>query len=255
MFAVGRGMGYNAPMNIEWWMLDGAIGLILLIAIIRGAAKGIGDTLLRLLGMAGSLGLSYLYMGKVADYLSVSPVQSTIHKHIYMIVMTRILGGTDVDPDKGISSDEIISNFVGKPQTDPYAEAMPKTLGGVINDLADKTANAAATRLTDVCISILSILVIVLAVWLVMCIIRAIYRHGRKHSVLLRLSDRILGMAFGLVRGLILSFLAAAALIPATAWLAPDKVGEVLAALDQTYVAGTLYDINPVMLLIQHFMG
>ena len=90
---------------------------------------------------------------------------------------------------------------------------------------------------------------------LVMTIIRFIYKHARSSSVLIRLSDRILGMAFGVVRGLILSFLAAAALIPATTFFAPEKVPEMLSAMDQTYLAGMLYDLNPVMLIVQHFFA
>lgn len=243
-------------MTIEWWMLDGAIGLILLVAVIRGAARGIGDTFLRLLGLAAGFGLAFMYSDRVAAYLSVSPVQKRLHDHMYSIVRNYIMGGSaDPDPEAAISSTDIINNFVGNIKEDPYAEAMPKTLGSVVNDLADKTANVAATRLTDVCISILSVLVIILAVWLVMAIIRLIYKTGRKNSVLIRFSDRILGMAFGVVRGLMLSFLAAAALIPATTFFAPDKVPEMLAALDQTYVAGTLYDMNPVLLIVQHFLG
>lgn len=243
-------------MNIEWWMLDGAIGLILLVAVIRGAVRGIGDTMIRILGLGAGLGLSFLYSGKVADYLSVSPVQAKIHEHMYTIVREYIMGGApDPEPGAGDSQTEIINNFVGNNQPDPYAEAMPKTLGAVVNDLADKTANVAATRLTDICISILSVLVIIIAVWLVLTIIRFIYRVTRDHSVLIRLSDRILGMVFGVVRGLILSFLAAAALIPATTFFAPDKAPAMLEALKQTYIAGTLYDINPVMLIVQHFLA
>ncbi len=242
-------------MTIQWWMLDGAIGLILLVAVIRGAVRGIGDTFLRLIGLAAALGLSFMYSDKVAAYLSVSPVQSKLHQHMYLIVRNHIMGG-EADPDAaaGASSSDIINNYVGNTQADPYTEAMPKTLGGVVSDLADKTANTAATRLTDICISILSVLAIILAVWLIMAIIRIIYRNARKSSALIRLSDRILGMAFGIVRGLALSFLAAAALIPATTFFAPDKVPEMLTALNQTYVAGTLYDINPVMLIVQHFL-
>ena len=237
-------------------MLDGAVGLILLVAVIRGAVRGIGDTMLRLLGLGAGFGLSFLYSDKVAGYLSVSPVQNKLHNHMYMIIREYIMGGAeDPDPAAGESSTEIINHFVGKPQADPYAEAMPKTLGSVVNDLADKTANTAATRMTDICISILSVILIIFAVWLVMLIIRIIYKFARNNSVLIRLSDRLLGMAFGIVRGLILSFLAAAALIPATTYFAPDKVPAMLAALEQTYVAGTLYDINPVMLIVEHFLG
>lgn len=241
-------------INIEWWMLDGAVGLILLVAVIRGAVRGIGDTFFRLLGLAGGLILSFMYSDKVAEYLAVSPVQSKLHSHMYLIVRDYLMGGSD-EPIQGtgVTSTDIINGFVGNVRSDPYTEAMPKTISSAVNDLADKTANAAATRLTDICISILSVLAILLAVWLVMAIIRLIYKLARDNSVLIRLSDRILGMAFGVVRGLALSFLAAAALIPATTFFAPEKVPEMLAALDQTYVAGILYDMNPVMLIVQHF--
>lgn len=248
-------MGYTVAMNIEWWMLDGAVGLILLVAVIRGAARGIGDTVLRLLGLAAGFGLSFMYSGKVADYLSVSPVQEKIHNHMYLMIREHILGGADAPEPGDAGSTQIINNFVGNtPQSDPYTEAMPKTLSGVVSDLADKTANAAASRMTDICLSILSVIVILLAVWLIMTVIRFIYKTGRKNSVLLRLSDRIVGMAFGVVRGLILSFVACAALIPAATLFAPDKVPQILDAMHQTYIAGILYDINPVMLIVQHFL-
>ena len=241
-------------MTIQWWMLDGAVGLILLVAVIRGAARGIGDTFLRLVGLAGGLGLSFMYSGKVSDYLEVSPVQRILHTHMYVIIRDYLMGGSD-EPVQGadVTSTDIINGFVGNVRSDPYTEAMPKTISSAVNDLADKTANAAATRLTDICISILSVLAILLAVWLVMAIIRLIYRSARKSSALIRLSDRLLGMVLGVIRGLALSFLAAAALIPATTFFAPTRVPEMLAAMDQTYVAGILYDMNPVMLIVQHF--
>ena len=237
-------------------MLDGAVGLIILVAVIRGAARGIGDTFLRLLGLAGGLGLSFMYSKDVANYIEVSPVQRILHTHMYVIIRDYLMGGSD-EPVQGadVTTSDIINGYVGNVRSDPYTEAMPKTISSAVNDLADKTANAAATRLTDICISILSVLAILLAVWLVMAIIRLIYKHARKSSVIIRLSDRMLGIAFGIVRGLALSFLAAAALIPATTFFAPERVPEMLAAMDQTYVAGILYDMNPVMLIVQHFFA
>lgn len=242
-------------MKIEWWMLDGAVVLIVLVAVIRGAAKGIGDTILRILSLGGGLAISYFYLDKVAAWLAVSPVQSTIHRHLYLMIRER-MGGTPLDPippEKGSSAD-IINGFVGTPQADPYTEAMPKTISSAVNDLADKTATVAASRITDICINILSVVVIIIAVWLAVTVIRFIFRRLRSNSVLIRLSDRILGMAFGVVRGLVLSFLAAAALIPGAAFFAPEKVPEILTAMGQTYIAGTIYDMNPVMIIIEHFM-
>ena len=242
-------------MKIEWWMLDGAVGLILLVAVIRGAARGIGDTILRILSLVGGLGVSYLYLDKVAAWLSVSPVQSIIHKHLYVMIRSR-MGGTPAEGETAVDSGsaDIINGYVGNGHSDPYTEAMPKTIGSAVNDLADKTATAAATRITDICINILSVLAIIIAVWLAVTIIRFIFRQLRDTSVLIGLSDRILGMAFGLVRGLVLSFLAAAALIPCTALFAPQRVPDILAAMQQTYIAGTIYDMNPIMLIIEHFI-
>ena len=248
-------------MKIEWWMLDGAVGLICLVAVIRGAVRGIGDTILRIISLAGGFALSYFYLDKVSAWLSVSPVQSKIHRHVFMMIkghleseaaaQTAEAAGTA--PADGSSTD-IINGFVGTPQADPYTEAMPKTIGSAVNDLVDKTATAAATRITDICIDILSVIVIIVAAWLAMTIIRFIFRQLRNTSVLIRLSDRILGMAFGVVRGLILSFLAMAAIIPLSTWFAPERVPEILSAMEKTYVAGTIYDINPIMLIIEHFI-
>ena len=44
-------------MNIEWWMIDGAVGLILLIAALRGAVRGVGDTIIRILCIVGGIAL------------------------------------------------------------------------------------------------------------------------------------------------------------------------------------------------------
>ena len=56
-------------MNIEWWMIDGAVGLILLIAALRGAVKGIGDTIIRILCIVGGLALGIFCKEPFSDYL------------------------------------------------------------------------------------------------------------------------------------------------------------------------------------------
>ena len=44
--------------NIEWWMIDGAVGLIVLVAVLRGAIKGVGDTILKIICIIGGIGSS-----------------------------------------------------------------------------------------------------------------------------------------------------------------------------------------------------
>ena len=47
--------------TIEWWMIDGAVGLIVLVAVLRGAIKGVRDTLLKLICILGGIGLGVYY--------------------------------------------------------------------------------------------------------------------------------------------------------------------------------------------------
>ena len=61
---------------------------------------------------------------KVADYLSVSPVQEKLHQHMYLIIRNYIMGGAEDTTPGDTTSTEIINNFVGNvPQTDPYTIA------------------------------------------------------------------------------------------------------------------------------------
>ena len=50
-------------------MLDGIVCLIVLLSALIGAKKGLGDTVLRLLGLVGGLALAVLYGKDVSDLL------------------------------------------------------------------------------------------------------------------------------------------------------------------------------------------
>ena len=229
-------------------MLDGLLGLVILIAVIRGIIKGIGDTFLRLLGLAGGLALGVLYSDKVAKYLSGTKLTPVLHEHI----RTLLAPSTEEAALRAADPGAQVAEMVGNTQADPISEALPKTLGGIASGLLEETADVAADKLTEVAIGIFSFIVIMLAVWLVMFILRCIYKHFRKESFVIGFVDRLLGMVLGIIRGLILACIVAAALVPVTTIFAPDKVPEVLEAMHGTYFAGIIYDINPLLLLVRY---
>jgi uncharacterized membrane protein required for colicin V production len=103
--------------------------------------------------------------------------------------------------------------------------------------------------------AMLGFLLIVIAVWVIVAIIRYIYRSGKKNSVLLGFTDRALGMTLGLVKGILAAYIAAAALVPVVTIIAPSALPGVLEALDQTHIARVIYDVNPLLLLIQGIMN
>lgn len=245
---------YNVDMTIQWWMVDGFIGLIILAAAIRGAARGIGDTFLRILGFLGGLALGLFYSQKVSAWLATTRLRPLLHNHIYKIV--RI--GIAEDPTGEVTSGDVVNHMLNPGATgtgsDPYLGSMPKALSSAVTGLVDKAADSAAERLTDIAISIFGFVCIMLAVWILMTILRALYRHFRRNSVVIGFMDRVLGFVLGVIRGLLLACIALAVIIPLTTVFSPDRVPEMIDAIHASRMSSIIYDINPVLLLIKHFL-
>ena len=233
-------------------MLDGLVGLVVLIAVIRGIVKGIGDTVFRLAGIAGGLALCVFYSNRVNEFLAGTKVRTILYDHIYQILLPGAMEAAEQSADP---AGQQVSHMVNPVVADPLQEAMPKTLGGIIASITNEAVDVASERLTEVAISIFSVVLIMLGVWLVTLIIRVIYKHLRKESFVIGFVDRLLGMVLGLIRGLVLSCIVIAALIPVVTIFAPDRVPDVLQAMEGTYAARIIYDINPLMFLIKYVIG
>lgn len=234
-------------MKIEWWMLDGIVGLIVLAAAIRGAVKGIGSTFLKIAGFAGGLVLSVLYSGRLAEYLGGTELRVTLRKHILKLIKPVFAG------DAAEGGSNALTSVVGHGD-DFFADKLPKALGGIANSLENSAAKAAADRLTELALSVIAFILIILAIELAMLLIRIIIRTVRKTLPALGFLDRLLGFVLGIVRGGLMVCLVMAALVPVTAFAAPAQVDSVMEALHNSYAAGIIYDINPLMMLIRHFI-
>ena len=73
-------------MKMEWWMLDGGICLIILFSAILGAAKGLGDTVLRILGIGGGIALGMFYSGEVTKYLESTPFRVKVYNKVFELL-------------------------------------------------------------------------------------------------------------------------------------------------------------------------
>lgn len=229
--------------GIEWWMIDGAIGLIILVTAITGAVKGIGDTVLRIAGIAGGLALGFFYSDRVAEWLATKKMSVTLHDHIYEIVRGEeaaeapaISGTGDVVTPDGDTS------FLG---------SLSRSLGDIFATAADKTAEAATDRLTGIAISVFSFAIILIGVAILVFIIRMIIRSMVAKSIVLGFADRLLGFVLGAIRGLLIAWVAVALLIPATTLFSPENVPAMIEALQQTTVAKVIYDVNPLLMLVK----
>lgn len=228
-------------------MIDGAVGLIVLVAVLRGAIKGIGDTVIKMLCIIGGIGLGIFYKDKLKAFLLNTKLQSTMHSRIFELIR----GDDDFigpPPEDGVDS------FFGSViSPDGTGEGViSKSLGGIFNDAADKAAFAVADRLTEIAMGVIAFALIIVAVSLVMFILRMIIKVLRDESIVIGFADRVLGMVLGLVRGLMVAWIAVALLIPVTTLISVEHVPAMMTELQHTMAAKVLYDVNPFFYVIKY---
>jgi uncharacterized membrane protein required for colicin V production len=231
--------------NIEWWMIDGAVGLIVLAAVLRGAIKGVGDTVIKMICIIGGIGLGVYFKDKLKAFLMQTKLERTMHMRIFELIR----GDEAADPSSGG-----IGSFFG-PITSPDGTGegvISKSLGGIFSDAADRAADAAAERLTEIAMGVLAFALIILIVSLVTFAVRMIIKSMRDHSIVIGFADRVLGMVLGLVRGLMLAWIAVALLIPVTTLVSPEHVPAMMDALQLSTAAKVLYDVNPFFYVIKY---
>ena len=169
-------------------MIDGVVGLIVLVAVLRGAIKGIGDTIIKILCIVGGVGLGIYYKDKLKAFLLQTKLEKTMHSRIFEMIR----GGAAADP----SSEEGVDSFFGSIiSPDGTGEGViSKSLGGIFSDAADKAADAAAERLTEIAMGVIAFALIILAVSLVAFVLRMIIKSLRETSIVIGFADRVLGM-------------------------------------------------------------
>ena len=121
------------PMNIEWWWIDVIVLLIILLAALRGAIRGIGDTIVRIASILGGVILGTALSGKVSAFLMTTKISSSLHDHIYEIIrgdeagQSGLTGGGSANP---------MADTKNSTPTDPVESPLSKSLGNMISNAA-----------------------------------------------------------------------------------------------------------------------
>lgn len=215
-------------MKIEWWMLDGAIIMIVILSALIGARRGLGDTIIRLLGLVGGLVLAVLFGKDVSEFLIKTPFRGVVFKRVFSVM---------------------------RPDEDSFSKTLPGVIGETADTAANKSAEIASNRITDSLMGIIAFIGIVLVIWLASYIIRMIFKKGRKSSVVIGGFDSLLGLTLGIVKGVIIACLAVAAFIPVTTLIMPDKLPDLISAMQNSYLTRLVYEINPLLLALKNLIG
>ena len=209
-------------------MLDGIICLIVIVAALRGAAKGLAGTIIRLLGIAGGLILAVMFGKDFSAFLMTTPFKNTLYNRVFEIM---------------------------RPEQDSLSKTLPDFIGGYADEAANKAAAAMSERITESLMGIIGFVLIVLGVWLAAFVLRTLFRKGRDSSIIIGGTDRLLGMGLGIVKGIIIACLFVAALVPGTALFAPGKSLEMISAMNDSYLCKLVYDINPLLVALKSLIG
>ncbi|MBR0373852.1 MAG: CvpA family protein [Mogibacterium sp.] len=204
-------------------VLDAIIILIFLISVIRGKNKGVGETVIRLGALILSVYLGVKFNGTVSEYLCMTPLDEILAENLRKLAQSDTIDLVRVLPGK-------LGNLI-------------VVLGG------DQTVEV--TRCTELLMLVLSFVLIVLVVWILSSIIRGSLRRSRESGGFVGTVDSAIGFLFGALRGALLVFLMLALMMPVAGIFMPDKIPAINQNLDHSFIAGYLYDNNPIVTFLE----
>ncbi len=200
--------------------------VLFVLSTAQGLRKGFVATVLETVGWALALVMGFVWQGRAKALLIAN---TDLPKTIETAVASRIhLEGLE---------DGILSKL-------PLL--LQQRVDNVVSDSISSLTESISGFLSELFLSILAFVAVVLVVKLVLWIIGLFFSKKKKDG-LLGVLDSLLGLAVGLVRGVLLVYLFLALLVPLSTLLGS---AEITGALTSSNVASTLYDNNPLLLLL-----
>ena len=206
--------------------LDIVVAIILILTMVSGFRKGFIYTFTHTLGWLGAMIAAFFFASPLRKYLiDTTQLDDQIYKAFY---------------DKlSLSSDSLAAS----------SDTLPLILGKGIDTAASEAAQNIAGRLTELTMTIVSFLLILLAVKLIAFFL-TLALSKRQNKGFVGFLDGLLGLAAGMIRGVLFVFLFLALLLPVVNLVSPASTQLILDSLDASYFSRTLYDSNFIVLVI-----
>lgn len=205
-------------------VLDIIIILIFLISTIRGKVKGFGDSIIRLGSLIAAVFCGTMFTKSVSEALFITPLDENISERISALMVD---GKIDV------------LGFI------------PGMIGETIEATGFGNIEIDVEHFTNTCMLVLSFALIVLIVMVIAAILRLRLRRDRKEKNLIGTVDSSIGFLVGMIKGVILVFVFLAFMFPVAGVFMPDRIHAINETLNHSFIAGPLYDINPLILFVR----
>lgn len=207
-------------------IFDIIILIILVLTMVFGFRRGFVYSFIHTLGLIGSLAAALIFRKPVQGLIS---ERTMLDENLYNTIFDNVSTS--------------LNSILGPTDT------LPLILTTKINNAADDTAAAVAQGLTDFALQVISFFAIFIVVKLLCYIIISIFSR-RNNDGFVGFFDGLLGLIAGFIKGILIVFVFLALLAPGMNLMSPASAEIFMTALDNSYIAKTLYDANFLLLIL-----
>ena len=203
---------------------------ILVFGLVFGFRSGFIYTFIHTIGWLLALLIGFIWAPKLCDFIT---QKTDFYNSLYNAFLIRFSESFTIADDTVAQLPEILAKFIDSTEMN-FVSSVSKTM-------------------TDLCFSIISFLLVVLAVKLMLWLITEMFSK-KQNGGFTGLLDGILGLAFGLMRSFLVVFFLLALLVPVSSFLAPDTASALIESLSKSVFPKDLYDNNLLMLIVRDFL-
>lgn len=204
--------------------LDIAVIVIFAFSTIRGKRQGFMETMFKLLRIILCLVLAVLSCDTVVSMLDAFGLDDFVRDRVQDKAMEGM-----IDP----------------------ALLIPNRIGEFLSEVTRGILNTTVRQFTNLVINVTAFLIIVAFTCLVISFLRRkVHKSKMKKGVIGRVDEGV-GLVIGALKGVIYVCIFLAFLLPLTGIFMPEKINNMSELLNQSYIAGPLYDINPLLAFVR----
>ena len=220
-FRILAGIVYNTSM-----ILDILVIVIFIFFAVRGKARGIGESLIHLAATIAGISLGVMFTQPLTQLLQQTSLDESIQAGL-----VRVFDGSSLN----------LVDFV------------PQVIRDTLESVGVETLSIDAQHFTNTAITVFSFLLITFGVSLISIFLRRRLKKARKEGTVIGNTDSFAGLLIGMVKGAIAVCLFLAFMFPLAGIFLPDRIQAINDQLNTSYIAGPLYDVNPLLLLLKEF--
>lgn len=207
-------------------ILDILVITIFVLFAVQGKSRGFGESVIRLIGVFAGILLGVMFTQPLSKLLCATKLDDSVQTSLRAIF---------------------------KGQKVNLLDYIPENIGTTLQSIGVKALSVDIKNFSQLAITVFTFLLIVLLVGSLSIFLRCRLRGARQKGTLIGNTDTTAGLLMGMVKGSLFVCLFLAFMFPLAGIFLPDKIQVINEQLNDSYIAGPLYDINPLLSLLKHF--